>query len=263
MECNVKNVDNSVNALWIGPLGELELLTLHSFSQHKADFTLWMYTEPIVVTLDGRQKKCVLPPGITLRNADEILPKERVFKYPSKMHYGFCGETYIGFSELFRYKVLYERGGWWSDMDVTCLKPLTEITEPYFFRFHGVLPVVGNIMKVPPKSDLMKSCFETAEQEINEHTDDMFQAIEILCYYIRYYGLRNYISKTKCNMDHFWVMEPYFTTYEPFPNEWHFVHWMRSALSACWSQNKLKIREESTFHQLIEPFLHKSRKLHL
>src|SRR5574343_376774 len=133
-----------VNGLWLGSnkLSHLELLTLNSFSKY-CEFHLWHY-EPI----SGK-----IPRKVVLRNGEEILPKERIFRYPEKMMLGFGGNSYVGFSEIFRYKVLYELGGWWSDMDVTLLKPLEEITDDYFFRNHGVLSVVGNIMKAPPKSE--------------------------------------------------------------------------------------------------------------
>jgi hypothetical protein len=228
--------ENEVHGMWIGELGRLEKQTIKSFCENGSTFNLWTYEKP----------KYKMSPKVVLRDANEIIPIEKIFKYPKNMRYGFCGETYVGFSELFRYKVLYEYGGWWSDMDVTCLKPITDIKEPYWFRFHGVLPVVGNIMKCPPKSELMLSCYETALEEINQSTDDMFQAIEILCYYVRFYKLRRFITKDSSNLDSFWTMEKYFFGDEKFPEEWHFVHWMRSAMNQSHFENK-----SSTFHKLL------------
>jgi mannosyltransferase OCH1-like enzyme len=67
--------------------------------------------------------------NVIVKNANKIIEKEKIFKYPNKIILGFGENSYVGFSELFRYKVLYELGGWWSDMDVVCLKPLEEITD--------------------------------------------------------------------------------------------------------------------------------------
>lgn len=212
--------ENSVHGMWIGKIGPMELMTLKSFTDNGAVFNLWVYEKPLMR----------LPKGVVIHDANEIIPEDKIFKYPKEMHFGFCQDTVVGFSELFRYKVIYEHGGWWSDMDVTCLKPLSLITTPYFFRFHGTLSLVGNIFKCPPKSKLMKSCYETTSEEINEFTDDIFQAIEIMCYYVRFYGLRKYIHKDLCNLDKIWDMEPFFKGNDPLPEKWHFVHWMRSVL---------------------------------
>jgi len=34
------------------------------------------------------------------------------------------------YSDLFRYSVLHQMGGWWSDLDVVCLKPF-DFDDPY------------------------------------------------------------------------------------------------------------------------------------
>jgi len=36
------------------------------------------------------------------------------------------------FADLFRYKMLYEHGGWWVDLDLILLRPLTH-SPPYCF----------------------------------------------------------------------------------------------------------------------------------
>ena len=212
--------ENTVNSLWIGNLHEMEIVTMRSFINNGAEFNLWVYEEMRHI-----------PSEVNIRDANEILPKEQVFMYPNKMQLGYCGDTVVGFSEHFRYKVLYEHGGWWSDMDVTCLKPLSEIKEPYYFRPHGILPVVGNIIKCPPKSDLMKMCYETTVNEVNNKTDDMFLAIEILCYYIRFLNLRKYIKKGLCNLDYWPKIEKFYVSENiPYPENLHFIHWMSSHL---------------------------------
>lgn len=214
-----------VNGLWLGSnrLTHLEYLTLSSFTDQGAEFHLWHY-EPIIG---------YLPTGVVLRDGNEIIPKERIFRYPKKMLLGFGHESFVGFSELFRYKVLYEVGGWYSDMDVTCLKPLEEVTDDYYFRNHGVLSVVGNIMKTPPKSELMKRCYERACIEVNEEQDDWHHAIRILCYNIEYLGLDKYIRKNECNLDRIDFMWPYFSEEMPMdsiPQTWRFIHWMNSVM---------------------------------
>lgn len=217
-----------VHALWIGrtELGPLEILTIKSFQRHGAAFNLWTF---------GPIKN--IPFGTTVRDGNEILPESRIFRYPPVMYMNHGANSLVGFSELFRYKVLYEHGGWWSDMDVTCLKPLSIHTTDYYFRFHGVLSVVGNIMKCPPRSELMRLCFERSDQEINETTKDWHQAIRILCYYIEFLGLSQYIRYDTCNLD---IAHDFYRDYldrpgslDQIPEGYDFLHWMNSMNPRC------------------------------
>jgi hypothetical protein len=238
-----------VNGLWLGnsKLTPLEMLTLNSFSRHGAEFHLWCY----------EKINTPLPPQIVIRNGNEILPKERIFKYPQKMMLNFGAGSYVGFSEIFRYKVLYDIGGWWSDMDVTCLKPIEDIEDPYFFRNHGVLSVVGNIMKVPPKSELMRLCYERASVEVNSQQDDWHHAIRILCYYIEYLGLSHYIHKDACNLDRLDSIWPYINEemeLDQIPRTWRFIHWMNSVIPKMYKKN-------SIFEKLLEEYEYKIKPI--
>lgn len=215
-----------VNALWLGKanLKQMEHLTMKSFTAKGAEFHLWHYG-------DIQEK---LPQGVVLRDGNELIPKEKIFKYPSKMLLGFGENSYVGFSEIFRYKVLYELGGWWSDMDVVCLKPLEMVQDDYWFRFHGVLSVVGNIIKCPPKSELMKLCLEKAILEVNEKQNDWHHAIRILCYYIEFLGLSKYIHINECNLDRLAHVMPLIQEKaQPWmvPESWRFIHWMNSVVT--------------------------------
>lgn len=215
--------DNLVHGLWIGSeLQSLELLTIKSFLDMGANFNLWHY-KPI---------KTKLPKELNLRNANEILPEESIFQYPKNTYLGFGGGSFAGFSDVFRYKVLYEHGGWWTDMDVVCLKPLNEITEDYWFRFHGILSVVANIIKCPPKSRLMKLCFDKAIKEMNGNQRDWHYGIRILCYYIEFLNLSKYIHFEECNLDRPDFVNKLITQEgsKP-PKNWRFIHWMNTVIN--------------------------------
>src|SRR5262245_19785980 len=56
------------------------------------------------------------PRGVRLRNAHQVLPRDSVFLHDS----GRAKGSVSGFSNLFRYKLLHDRGGWWVDADVVC-----------------------------------------------------------------------------------------------------------------------------------------------
>jgi hypothetical protein len=212
-----------VNALWLGSksLNPLAMLTLNSFTSHGVEFHLWKYE-----SLKGS-----LPKGVIVRDGNEILPASRIFRYPEKMLLGFGGGSYVGFSEIFRYKLLYDIGGWWSDMDVTLLSPLDNVVEDYWFRLHGVLSVVGNIMKVPPRSELMRICYERASVEVNEYQDDWHHAIRILAYNIENLHLTHCIHKDVCNLDRLDRILPFVEQegkLDLIPSHWRFLHWMNS-----------------------------------
>lgn len=212
-----------VNSLWVGEkkLSPIEKLTLASFVDMGAEFHLWHYG-------DVKEK---LFENVILRDAEEIMPKSQIFKRPKKMYFEFGGDNYVSFSDVFRYKVLYDLGGWWSDMDVVCLKPLEEIRTDYWFRFHGVLPAVGNIMKCPAKSELMRLCYEKTLKEVNQNQRDMYYAVFIMCFYIELLNLKKYIRYDECNMDNWDTVVALIIEKEsPIPESWRFIHWMNSVI---------------------------------
>src|SRR5262245_45546789 len=67
-----------------------------------------------------------VPDGVRLRNAGEIIPKDDLFYWENPV----TGKSDISpFSDLFRFKLLYERGGWWSDLDAICLTSEIPVVE--------------------------------------------------------------------------------------------------------------------------------------
>jgi hypothetical protein len=206
-----------VHGLWIGPIGHLEELTLRSFSVY-AHFNLWTYDSVNIGSIEN----------VSVKDGEEIIPREEIFLYPDKMDLPFGGGTHVGFSEIFRYKVLYEKGGWWSDMDVTCLKPLSLIKTDYFFREHGGLPLAGNIMKCPPRSELMRMCYEESKKAVNEKTTDWHLSMKILCQNVKRLGLSQYINTNMCNLDRLAEINKFKEPNFRIPESWHFVHWMNT-----------------------------------
>lgn len=104
-----------IQSLWIGQkLSVMEQLAISSFLQNGHSFHLYVYNE-----MQG------VPKGTILQDANEIMPSKRIFKY---RHH----DTYAGFANLFRYKLLVEKGGYWVDTDVVCLRPFS-FTADYMF----------------------------------------------------------------------------------------------------------------------------------
>jgi hypothetical protein len=149
----MREENRSVHGLWIGELTRLELLAIHSFAARGHDFHLWRYEE----TTER------LPRNVVIRDANEILPYEDVFRKGERDSDSGLGEgSYATFSDLFRARLLYELGGIWVDMDVVCLRPFG-FEAPYVFRGHRAGAVM-NLIKCPPRSDLMAMLLESSER---------------------------------------------------------------------------------------------------
>lgn len=208
--------DNKIiQSLWIGKhLSYMELLTLKSFVAMGHSFHLYCYD-----TIETP-----IPTGVIIKNAEEILPKSAVFSYKHRNQFGHGKGSFSGFSDIFRYKLLYEKGGWYTDMDLLALKPLN-LKNQYFFRKHHVLPLVGNVMKAPPHSAVMLACFEEAYRDVNADNQDWHKPIEILAKQVFEHKLDKYIVEGLSNLDWFSdVVKFYFFNRKP-PENWHFIHW--------------------------------------
>lgn len=214
-----------VNGLWIGKsLSKLEMLTINSFVNNGHIFYLWVYNHLNIE----------FPDNVIIKDANEIIPENKIFRYNYTNQFGHGKGSLGGFSDIFRYKLLYEHGGWWTDMDVTCLKPLN-FKEEYVFRTHHELNVVGNIMKCPKNSVLMKNCYEKAIKEINAENKDWHKPIKILVNEIQFQHLDNYIFEIS-NQDSWAIVRKLLTSNKTLPDNWYVIHWVNEE----WRRNKIK-----------------------
>lgn len=94
-----------VQMVWIGDrVSRLEYLCMRSFTANGSPIHLYTYNQ-----VEN------LPKEVICLDANEIFPKDRIFKYKG---------SYAIFSDLFRWKLLAQKGGYYSDTDVLCVKPL-------------------------------------------------------------------------------------------------------------------------------------------
>lgn len=137
-----------IQSLWIGAeLSAMEQLSLSSFTAHGHEYHLYIYDEVKHI-----------PPGIILRDAAAILPATSIFEYKQR-------PSFAGFSNFFRYKLLLERGGWWADTDMVCLKPF-DFPDEYVFSSEickGEEVINCGAIKAPPGSDLMAYAWKVCE----------------------------------------------------------------------------------------------------
>lgn len=141
----------ATHCLWIGgELSTLDRLALASHVRVGHECHLWAYDAIPNV-----------PQGVILQDAHNILPRARIFTYrrgPGKGSFG-------AFANLFRYKLLVERGGWWTDIDVVCLRPFQFAEEYVFASERSNSEHVGNcVIKAPAASPVLRHCLGVSQQ---------------------------------------------------------------------------------------------------
>ncbi len=100
----------TVSMFWQGPLSLYEQACLLSFLAQ--GFAVEVYT----------YQALALPAGVQRRDAREVLPLEQI---PAFIHEGRPG-CLAALSDLFRYTLLAEHGGFWADLDFFCLRPAVD-----------------------------------------------------------------------------------------------------------------------------------------
>lgn len=155
------NANRVIKSLWIGKhLSPIEQLSLNSYLNNGHKVELYIYDN-----IDN------VPPSVIIKDANLIIPRAEIFSISVGPHIN----SFAIFADYFRYKLLYELGGWWSDLDAVCLKPY-DFDQEYLFinektrDFSG--RIASGIIKCPPHSAIMRYCFETTEGIINSNHVD-------------------------------------------------------------------------------------------
>jgi hypothetical protein len=121
---------------------------LRSFTALGHTFHLYVY-EPFDV-----------PPGVTLKDASEIIPSQTLFYFRDPI----TGNEDVGpFSDLFRFRLLHLRGGWWADVDTVCLSadiPQVDSAWAREFPEHSTVAIGTALLALPKGSDLGNTLYE-------------------------------------------------------------------------------------------------------
>ena len=139
-----------VQSLWVGnDLSLLEIYSIRSFLKLGYKFHLYIY-DPIKN----------IPKGVVIKDANEIMPRKLIFTLK---------DAYLPFSDIFRYKMLYEKGNYWVDVDLIALRKF-DFKEPFVFSSERTIqkgayrlkqkfiPNIG-VLKAPPKSAFYKELY--------------------------------------------------------------------------------------------------------
>jgi hypothetical protein len=148
------NAARVVKSLWIGgSLPRIQRLSIRSFLDQGHDYHLYAYEEISDV-----------PRGTTVRDATVLLPRESIFCYQTDFGKG----SFSAFSNLFRYQLLLEQGGWWVDTDVVCLKPF-DFDAPFVFASEEQQDrsVVASscVIKSPAGAEFLDYCVKISESK--------------------------------------------------------------------------------------------------
>ena len=127
----------------------MERLSIASFLDNGHEYHLYAY-EPIAG----------VPEGVVMQDAEPIIPRSRAFQYSKH-------RTWSGFANSFRYKLLLERGGWWADTDLICLKPFDFEDEYVFSSEFSVGRQMVNIgaIKAPAGAPVLSYMWEVCESK--------------------------------------------------------------------------------------------------
>ncbi|WP_137389822.1 galactosyltransferase Lgt5 [Rhodoligotrophos defluvii] len=133
-----------VHTFWIGPkLGPVATACLRSFLTVGHPVVLHVYDEPADT-----------PPGIVLRDANEIVPRDRVVQHQQSGSYAL-------FSDIFRYRLLRNGADLYADCDVFCLKPIPR--NDYVFGYQDIRFINGAVLALPPQSELLQTLLSISE----------------------------------------------------------------------------------------------------
>lgn len=134
-----------IQGLWIGSeLSVMERLSIASFLANGHEYHLYVYA-------DVRN----VPEGAIVKDGNEILPASMIFRYEKQ-------KSFSAFSNFFRYKLLLERGGWWADSDMVCLKPF-DFRHEYVFSSeiaNGKEFINCGVIKTPRGSAAMEYAWD-------------------------------------------------------------------------------------------------------
>ena len=146
-----------IHCFWSNaPLSEMSRLSLQSMVRQGHPVKLYTYDN--VAAMQAR-----VPPGVMVVDAGSLVPGA-IYQHAvlnSEIRY---------FSDIFRYAVLHEFGGWWLDTDIVLVKPLDFGREHVFSaQWSGVENghvCVGDVMRAPKGSLHMANLYALSLQRL-------------------------------------------------------------------------------------------------
>jgi GR25 family glycosyltransferase involved in LPS biosynthesis len=257
---NLNLFDNNkiVQSLWIGErLSLMERLCIKSFISRGHEFHLYVYNK-----IDNIPNNCVI------KNGKDILSESEIFYYKkSSTKDGKSANSVSAFSNLFRYKLLYEKGGYWVDMDMICMKYLNFVDDyvfsseedKYILKFNKLYLnprrnkqiVNAGIIKCPPKSEFAEYCYNTCLKKKREKNLKWGLGPKIIKLGIIKFNFKKYVKPYYyfCPIDHRDVIDINTAKKINISMSWYCIHlW-----NECWKRNNMNkedIKNDSLYYNL-------------
>ncbi len=140
-----------------GPLNCISQLCLRSFTRYSG-VTVHLYSYDRDLNPDIPECVC--------HDANEYLSHE-IYEHVKTSFGGKYGEGwgYSEASDLFRYRLLYEKGGWYFDTDCLLFKPLTPLFDrDYVFGWASATLVNNAVLKFPKGHVLLDQLYKECVQ---------------------------------------------------------------------------------------------------
>lgn len=147
----------AVQSLWIGGnLSRMEITSINSFMNKGHDYHLYTF---------GKVEN--IPEGVENKNARSIIT-DKSFNYSNP-------KQRANLSDIFRYKLLREKGGIWVDTDIVCVRPFVFEEERIFaservqrqnrLGFDVPEKPTNCVMKFQKGSNVMEYCYEETKNK--------------------------------------------------------------------------------------------------
>jgi hypothetical protein len=229
----------NINFFWLGDsLSKLSTLGLKSFLDHDHNVILWTY-----------DKSCKnVPDGVKIEDAGKIIHPDNIFLYAGNgdCRKGSCG----GFSDIFRYTLLYKIGGWYCDTDVTCLKNFESLDQKEFvFRINKFTSSVPNILKCPNNCEFLKQCINETKNVIDENNDSWIKPLRIFSSIIEKMNLESFILDENFfgidSKEHIKKLIGLYHHESNFKLPEYAIHWCNEAIKTGKWDSELRMNMES------------------
>lgn len=202
-----------VQSLWVGPrLSRMEYYSIKSFL--RLGFVYHLYTY---------EKVKNVPKGVIHKDANEIMPAKEIFDLKS---------TYLPFSDIWRYKMLYDKGNYWVDLDMIAIK-MFDFKDDYVFSsertiqegayasYDKKVPNIG-VLKAPKGSEFYLEAYEKClEFNKKNKNDDKLKYMKMLRNLIKTRNMQKYVKEPSvfCNLD-WWHAREAFEVHKSYPTKY-------------------------------------------
>jgi len=222
-------MENHINFFWDGkPLTRFDNLNIKSFLINNHKVNIFTYNSK---SFDHLKHK-----NLNITDANEILPKDKVFYYQGN---GDCPLNSIGgFSDIFRYELLFKYGGWYVDFDTTCIKNFNSDffqSKHIVLKPHNKFKVVSNTIKLPKDYHMLLKLKKNTEKCINEHNNEYIKPLKIFYNQILSENLLPYVVDKKYfgndSMEEIFKFLNNYSDSINLLNERYCIHWCSTAVT--------------------------------